>query len=82
MGKNEIRVNYDNLPQVLRDLIEQQGTTRKAVSAKAGVSPNVVTNWLLGYNEPTLDRLCWVLEALDKELAIVDKQPKKQKVSY
>lgn len=69
---HNIPLTPENLPQVLRDLMEAKSMGQKELANRAGVSPNAVFSWIHGISTPGLDCLCWALAALGKRLVIVD----------
>ena len=67
MNKKAIPLDVDNLPEILRDLIDEQkdrGISQKAICARAGISVSAVKCWKCGYRVPSLYMLSYLLEAL------------------
>lgn len=69
-----ILVEPEELPQILRELINDQLMPITAVGRRAGIGENSLMNWVKGKNVPRLDSLCYVLDVLGKRLVIVDKE--------
>lgn len=69
---HNIPLTPENLPQVLRDLMEAKSIGQKELSNRAGVSPGTIFSWIHEISTPGLAALCWVLAVLGKRLVIVD----------
>lgn len=76
MDKKAIPLNTNNLPEILKELIAEQkdrGISQRAICKRVGIVESTIKCWKCGYRVPGLYMLECLLEALGKQLAIVDK---------
>lgn len=76
--KDNLRNGYiltdDSLPGILRELLDMRNMTQFEVCEKAGIHQNAITRCVSGHGNLSIRSLCYVLDALGKELIIVDKK--------
>lgn len=70
--KGAIRTKNPLVRAVL-EAIDRAGYTDSFIAVRAGLGKNELSNWRRGeHDNPTVARLCWVLESIGAQVWVVD----------
>lgn len=63
-----------NVAKTLKNIRTSKGLTQKQLAEKVGVAKTTISNIERNANGTTLDMFQWILDAMDLEITIVEKE--------